>query len=120
MVDAMVRVLQNQRNSAYDELAKSMTNLTLATQQMQQASQQHEVLNAAYDELIKKFSAVEEENVGLRAANAALAAKLEQAQAPEPGLVSTLMTADNAPAVMPPSPPSAPTGGPDTARGSES
>lgn len=120
MVDAMVRVLQNQRNTAYDELAKAVTNLALATQQIQQAGQQHEMLNAAYGELIKKFSAVEEENVGLRAANATLVAKLEQTQAPESGVVSTLMTADNAPAVMPPSPPSAPTGGPDTARGSES
>jgi len=122
VANVLIKTLQDQRNTAHDELAKALTNVTLLTQQGQQFLEQHTMLNKAYDELIKNFSAVEEEAVALRAANAALTAKLEQAQAPQPGVVSTLMTADNPPAVMPPShqDPLAPTGGPVTARGSES
>ena len=124
--DFLVEALQRQRNMALDQLAQCETAFNMTQANLQVAQYQNKALNELNSGLIAANAAQEEELVELRAQNSVLTMKLNQhaTQAQkEGGVIGSLMTMDNPPATVPPSPEEvaeAQAGEPSTARGSKS
>ena len=115
MGDFLVEALQRQRNAALDQVAQAETTIMMLRENLEVVVKQNHALSAMNDQLVVANSKQEEELVELRDANVVLANKMgEHAVAVQrtPGLLETLATADNPPAVMP--------GEPSSARGLES